>query len=147
MSQVHGIFPTTQLPPAPTWAAGFGSRFSLMPSCAAFDWSWAIIAAIHWTPVAYGKLKLRVLPAAIPGPHLAGSTQLLTPPGTTFQPWLVSRLLALAGLYGNGPMPEPTCALPVGDRNWVAGVLPTGPTVGVPYPRSGPLITAAWLVR
>src|SRR5215469_16908501 len=132
MSQLQGIFPATQLPPAPTWPAGFGSRFSLMPTPAAFDWSWSIIEAIQPTPLAYGKTKLRVLPAVIPGPHLAGSTQLLSPPGTTFQPWLVSRALALPRLYGNGPAPEATCALPVDDRNWVAGVLPIGPTVGTP---------------
>src|SRR5580658_6706312 len=132
MSQLHGIFPTTQLPPAPTCAAGFGSRFSLMPTCAAFDCSWAIIDVIQETPLAYGKTKLRVLPAAIPGPHLAGSTQVLSPPGTTFQPWLVSRAFALAGLYGNGPTLEATCALLVADRNGVAGVGPTGPTVGTP---------------
>src|ERR1700733_9329256 len=132
MSQLHGIFPTTQLPPAPTCAAGFGSRFSLMPTCAEFDCSWAIIDVIQETPLAYGKTKLRGLPAAIPGPHLAGSTQVLVPPGTTFQPWLVSRAFALATLNGNGPMPEAVCDLPSDDKNSVAGVLPTGPTVGTP---------------
>src|SRR6201992_943091 len=132
MSQLHGIFPTTQLPPAPTWLAGLGSRFSLMPTCAAFDWSSVITDAIQAPPLAYGKLKLMVLPAGIPGPHLAGSTQVLTPPGMTFHPWLASRALALPGLYGYGPTPESVCALPVDDRNWFTGVLPTGPTVGVP---------------
>ena len=88
-----------------------------MPTCAAFDCSWVIIDVIQATPLAYGKTKLSALPAAIPGPHLAGSTQVLVPPGTTFQPWLVSRALALAMLNGNGPAPEASCALPSDDRN------------------------------
>jgi len=37
--------------------------------------------------------------------------------------------------------------LACGDRNSVAGVLPTGPTVRTPYPRSGPSITAVWFIR
>src|ERR1700733_3717731 len=147
MSQLHGMWPTTQLPPAPTSLAGFGSTFSLMPTCAAFDCSCVIIDVIQATPLAYGKTKLRGLPAVIPGPHLAGSAQVLVPPGTTFQPWLVSSALALAMLNGNGPTPEASCALPSDDRNGVVGVLPTGPTVGTPYPRSGPSITAFWFVR
>src|ERR1700761_2028429 len=68
MSQLHGILPATQLPPAPTWAAGLGSRFSLTPTCAAFDWSSSIVEVIQPTPLTYGKLKLMVLPAGIPGP-------------------------------------------------------------------------------
>jgi hypothetical protein len=81
-------------------------------------------------------------PCLIPGPHLAGSVQVLTPFGVTFHPWLDSRLLALVGLYWYG---EP--AFSCGDRKWVTGVLPTGPGVCVPYPRSGPLMTAAWFSR
>jgi len=54
-------------------------------------------------PVAYGKLKLRVLPLGIPGPHLAGSAHVVTPPGFTVQPWLTSSALALAMLNGYGP--------------------------------------------
>src|ERR1700735_863361 len=106
MSQLHGMWPTTQLPPAPTSLAGFGSTFSLMPTCAAFDCSCVIIDVIQATPLAYGKTKLRALPAAIPGPHLAGSTQVLVPPGTTFQPWLVSSALAFAMLKGERAVAE-----------------------------------------
>src|ERR1700731_2481946 len=98
-----------------------------MPACAAFDCRSAISDASQLKPLAYGRLKLRVLPWAIPGPHLAGSMQLVAPPGTTFQPWLDSRALALATLNGNG-----SPCLPFGDRNFVTGTLPTGPTVGAP---------------
>src|SRR6266568_4218818 len=102
-SQSHGIFATTQLPAAiaVTWSNGLGSRFSLIPIDAAFDCSCVISDVIHDTPVAYGKLKLSPVPFLIPGPHLAGSVQVLTPSGTTFQPWLASRFFALPGLYGN----------------------------------------------
>ena len=78
----------------------------------------------------------------IPGPHLAGSVQVSVPFGTTVQPWLVSRLLALAGLYGNG-----SPFRPVADSHLVAGVAATGPTVTAPYPRSGPAMIAAWFIR
>ena len=64
---------------------------------------------------------------AIPGPHLAGSVQLVLPPGTTVQPWPDSSALALAMLNGNG-----SPCLPFGDRSLVTGTFPTGPTVAVP---------------
>ena len=60
-------------------------------------------------------LKFRLLPAVTPAPQspaaVPGFTQVDTPLGTTFQPLPASRLLALAGLYGNG-----SPALPCGDR-------------------------------
>src|SRR5271165_3110085 len=129
MSQSHGILATTQLPAASavTWLNGLGSRFSLIPSASALDCSWVISASVQADPVAYGKLKFSAVPAVIPGPHRLGVAQVVVPPGTTVQPWLVSRLLALAGLYGNG-----SPALLWGDRNGVTGLLPTGPTVTVP---------------
>jgi hypothetical protein len=98
-----------------------------MPACAAFDCSSLISDASQLSPLAYGKLKLRVLPWAIPGPHSAGSVQLVLPPGTTVQPWLDNSVLALATLNGNG-----SPCLPLGDRNLVTGTLPTGPTVTEP---------------
>src|ERR1700691_3771803 len=97
-----------QLPAARavTWLNGLASRFSLIPIAAALDCSWVISEVIQDTPVAYGKLKLSPVPAVIPAPHSSaaepGFTQVVTPFGTTFQPWLVSRSLALVGLYGNG---------------------------------------------
>src|SRR5580658_7687359 len=129
MSQLQESFPTTQLTTlvASTWVIGFGWRFSLMPTCAAFDCRSAISCASQPKPVAYEKLKLRVLPLAIPGPHLAGSTQVLVPPETTFQPWLASSALALAMLNEYG-----TPCLPFGDRNLVTGTLPTGLTLTEP---------------
>ena len=57
---------------------------------------------------------------------------MVVPPGTTVQPWLASSALALAMLNGYGPVPELVSARPVGDRNLLSGVLPTGPTVGAP---------------
>ena len=129
MSQLHGVLTATQLAAATdvTWLIGSGCRFSLIPACAALDCSSAISDASQPRPLAYGKWKLRVLPWAIPGPHLAGSAQLVAPPGTTFQPWLDSSPLALAMLNGNG-----SPCLPFGDRNLVTGTLPTGPTVTEP---------------
>src|SRR5271156_6355222 len=103
-----------------------------MPTCAAFDCRASIADASQPRPVAYGRLKLRALPLAIPGPHLAGSAQVVVPPGTTVQPWLDSSALALAMLNGYAPVPASTSALPAGDRNLLTGVLPTGPTVGSP---------------
>src|SRR5580700_11785080 len=103
-----------------------------MPTCAAFDCRAAIADASQPRPVAYGKLKLRVLPLGIPGPHLAGSAQVVVPPGTTVQPWLDSSALALAMLNGYGPCPDLVAAWPAGDRNLLTGTLPTGPTVGEP---------------
>src|ERR1700735_4832831 len=101
--------------------------FSLIPTCAAFDCSSVISDASQLKPLAYGKLKLSALPWAIPGPHLAGSTQVVGPPGTTFQPWLVSSALALAMLNGNG-----SPFFPSADRNLLTGVLPTGTTATGP---------------
>src|ERR1700691_1833987 len=101
--------------------------FSLMPTCAAFDCSSAISDVSQLKPLAYGKLKTRVLPWAMPGPHLAGSVQVVLPPGTTVQPLPASSALALAMLNGNG-----SPCLPFGDRNLLTGVLPTGPTVAEP---------------
>src|ERR1700735_4059845 len=105
--------------------------FSLMPTCAAFDWSSVISDASQLRPLAYGKLKYRVLPWAVPGPPFAGSTQLVAPPETTFQPWLVSSALALAMLNGNG-----SPCFPCADRNLLTGVLPTGPTGTQPSARN-----------
>ena len=78
----------------------------------------------------------------IPGPHLAGSAQVVTPFGATVQPWLASRLLALPGLYGNG-----SPCRPVAESHLVTGVAATGPTVTAPYPRSGPRTMADWFIR
>src|SRR6185312_8631903 len=129
MSQLQDSLATTQLPAAMavTWSNGLGCRFSLIPTDAALACSWVISEVIQPTPVAYGRLKLRPEPWLIPGPHLAGSVQVVTPFGTTFQPWLVSSFFALAGLYGYG-LPALRC----GDRNEVTGLLATGPTVGTP---------------
>src|ERR1700733_8493878 len=129
MSQSHDTLRAPQLAAATevTWLSGWGSMFSLMPTCAALDCSSVISDASQVKPLAYGKLKTSVLPWAIPGPHLAGSTQVGAPPGTTFQPWLVSSALALAMLNGNG-----SPFLPSADRNLLTGVLPTGPTVTEP---------------
>src|ERR1700689_4655707 len=118
-----------------------------MPTCAAFDCRASIADASQPRPVAYGKLKLRALPLEIPGPHLAGSVQVVTPPGLTVQPLLDSSALALAMLNGYGPVPALVSALPAGDRNLLSGVLPTGPTEGSPKPRIGPSMSAAWAVR
>src|ERR1700689_623813 len=126
MSQSHDTLTATQLAAATegTWLIGWGSMFSLMPTCAAFDCSSVISDASQLKPLAYGKLKLSVLPWAIPGPHLAGSTQVVGPPGTTFQPWLGSKALALAMPKGNG-----TPFFPSPGRHLLTGVLPTGRTV------------------
>src|ERR1700735_3117886 len=134
MSQLHGLLTSTKLAAdtAVSWLIGSGCRFSLMPAWAAFDCSSVISDVSQDRPLAYWKLKLRVLPLAIPGPHLAGSVQLVVPPGATVQPWLVSSALALAMLNGNGPTSDAVCALPAGDRSLLTGVLPTGPTVGAP---------------
>src|SRR5215469_7104318 len=126
MSQLQEVCATTQLgaPMAVTWLNGLGSRFSLIPTSAAFDCSWLISESIQLTPVAYGKLNTSWWPLLIPGPQRLGSWQVVTPLGTTFQPWLASSALALSGLYGNG-----SPCLPWGDRYCVAGYVPTGPTV------------------
>src|SRR5215469_7584851 len=114
MSQAHEMCATTQLPPAiaVTWLNGLGSMFSLMPSELALDCSWVISEAIQSTPVAYGRLKVSAWPCLMPAPHSDGLVQVVEPLSTTFQPWLVSRSLALVGLYGNG-----SPCLPVADRN------------------------------
>src|SRR5580700_10902981 len=116
MSQLHGIFATTQLPAASavTWSNGLASKFSLIPIDDALDCSCVISAVTQATPVAYGRLKLSPWPILTPAPHRLGLVQVETPPGTTFQPWLVSRLLAFAGLYGYG-----SPCLPFDDRNEV----------------------------
>src|SRR5260370_38314830 len=87
------------------------------------------------------KWKLSGVPAVIPGPHLAASVQVVVPFGTTVQPWLVSRLLAWPRLNGNG-----SPFRPVADSHLVAGVAATGPTVPVPYPRTGPALSASWVI-
>src|SRR5215472_19103700 len=146
-SQSHGIFATLQLAAARavTWANGLGARFSLIPIRAALDCSCAISASIQANPVAYGRLKLRAVPAVIPAPQYPGAvpgfTQVVVPFGTTFQPLLASRSLALPGLYGYG-----SPALPLPDSQLVTGAAPTGPTVTFPYPRSGPASTAPWFI-
>ena len=48
--------------------------------------------------MAYGRLNDRPWPDLTPLPHWLGLVQVLVPLGTTFQPWLDSRLLALVGL-------------------------------------------------
>src|ERR1700757_1584214 len=45
-----------------------------------------------------------LVPAAMPVPHLAGVTQVITPP-TFFQPWLASSAVALATENEYGPSP------------------------------------------
>src|SRR5260370_29335484 len=144
MSQLHGIFATLQLPPARavTWLNGLGCRLILIPTREALDCSCCISWVIHWVPEAYGIVNSNCCPDLTPLPHRLGFVQVLTPFGVIFQPWLDSRLFALAGLYGHG-LPAFSC----GDRNLVTGLDPTGPRVSVPYPRSGPLRTAAWFIR
>src|SRR5215472_17413940 len=144
MSQLHGSLATLQFPAARavTWLNGLGCRVILMPTSDALDCSWVISCSIHCVPVAYGRLNAIAWPDLIPAPHLAGSVQVVLPLGTTCQPWLVSRALAAEGSYGNG-LPD----LSDGDRYGVRGLLPTGPTVSVPYPRSGPLMMASWFIR
>src|ERR1700683_3558254 len=129
MSQSHDTLTATQLAAATevTWLIGWGSMLSLMPTCAAFDCSSVISDASELKPLPYGKLKLSVVPWATPGPHLAGSTQVVGPPGTTFQPWLVSSALALAMLDGNG-----SPFFPSADRNLLTGGLTTRPSVTEP---------------
>src|ERR1700743_4030883 len=102
MSQAHEMCAATQLPPAiaVTWLNGFGSRLSLMPTVLAFDWSWVISDAIQSVPVLYGRGKLSACPCLTPAPHSDGVLQVVTPLGTTFQPWLVSSCLDSVGLDG-----------------------------------------------
>src|ERR1700722_13250109 len=118
MSQSQELWVTTQLPPPipVTWLNGLGSRLSLMPSVLALDCSWVISEEIQSTPVAYGRLKVSAWPIFTPAPHSDGFVHVVLPFGTTFQPWLVSRSLALVGLYGTGPP-----CLPWADRYWVDG--------------------------
>ena len=71
-------------------------------------------------------VKLSVLPAVIPAPHRLALLQVVVPPGAMVQPWLVSRLFALAGLYGNASF---ACC---GDSHDVTGSLATGPVVRLP---------------
>ena len=87
-----------------------------MPTVLAFDWSWVISDAIQSVPVLYGRVKLSACPCLTPAPHSDGVLQVVTPFGTTFQPWLVSSCLASVGLYGKG-----SPCLPFGDRYWVDG--------------------------
>src|SRR5262249_5008610 len=100
MSQLQGVLATTQLPAAssPTRVDASGLRFSWMPSRAALDRSWFISSALQAASEAYGKVNCRPCPCLIPGPHRLGAVHVLTPSGMTFQPWLVSSALALAGL-------------------------------------------------
>src|ERR1700733_3785430 len=100
MSQLQELCVTTQLPPpiAVTWLNGLGSRLSLMPSVLALDCSCVISEAIQSVPVAYGRVKLSAWPFFTPAPHSDGLVQVVLPPFTTSQPWLVSRSLALVGL-------------------------------------------------
>src|ERR1700685_4058111 len=113
MSQLQEMCATTQLPAASAVAGlnGLGSRLSLMPAPAALDWSWVISCSIQVVPVAYGRVKESAWPCLTPAPHLAGSVQVVVPPGTTFQPFAVSSDFALVGLYGHG-----SPCLPVADR-------------------------------
>src|SRR5271169_5965972 len=103
-----------------------------MPIPEALDWSWVISCSIQLIPVEYGRLKESAWPCLIPGPHMAGLVQVVVPPATTVQPWLVSRPFALVGLYGHGS-PD----VPFAERKLVTGTDPTGPTVATPYPLSG----------
>src|SRR5579863_7912739 len=102
MSQLHGALMTTQLPP--TWeitsANGLGIGCSLIPTREPADWSWSISDSTQPTPLSNTKLKLSGVPLVMPGPHLAGSVQVVVPFGTTVQPWLASTVLALPGSYG-----------------------------------------------
>ena len=95
-----------------------------MPSVLALDCSWVISDAIQSVPVAYGRVKVSAWPCLTPVPHSDGLVQVVLPVRTTFQPWLVSRSSPWSGYRGTG---RPAC--PLADRNWVAGWVPTGPTV------------------
>src|SRR5215472_13125561 len=101
MSQLHGILATLQLPAARavTWLNGLGCRLNLIPASEALDCSCCISWVIHVVPVAYGRLNCRPWPCLMPGPHLLGSVQVLTPSGVTFHPWLDSSSFSLVGLY------------------------------------------------
>src|SRR5579872_4711568 len=44
-------------------------------------------------------------PCLIPAPHRLGFVQVVFPPGTTFQPWLVSSDCAVEGENEHGPSP------------------------------------------
>src|ERR1700735_4390207 len=116
-----------------------------MPIWLALDCSWVISCSIQVIPVEYGRVKESCWPCLMPGTHAVGLEDDETPPGVVqpemAHPWLVSSDFALVGLYGNG-----SPFIPVADRKGVTGSLPTGPTVGTPYPFSGPAITAAWFI-
>ena len=60
--------------------------------------SWVISESIQAVPVAYGRVKDRPWPCLTPAPHRLGLVQVVVPFGVTFQPWLDSSDLALAGL-------------------------------------------------
>jgi len=53
-------------------------------------------------------LNVSAVPAAMPGPQcpapLPGEVHVVTPLGLTLQPWPDSRLTAVFGEYGHGPL-------------------------------------------
>ena len=68
-----------------------------------------------------------LVPAVMPAPHLAGVSQVITPP-TFFQPWLVSRVVAFATENGYGPAPP--LDFWIAGVHWFGGWLGTAPVVG-----------------
>src|SRR2546425_12393908 len=86
-------------------------------------------------------LNLSCSPWWIPGPHLAGTWQVITPPAL-LQPWLVSRAVALATLNGYGPWP--LFSRSTGGTHWLLGWVGTGPEVGTAYPRHIAVSIPGW---
>src|SRR6516162_4441290 len=82
-------------------------------------------------------------PCVIPAPHLAGSVQVITPP-VIVQPWLVSSVLALAGLNGYGPWL--LLAFWLSGTHWLAGRLGTAPLFGTAYPRQIAVLSPGWSI-
>ncbi len=62
------------------------------------DFSVFMICSCDALPLAYCRLKANFAPSGMFAPHLDGSVQVVVPPGTTFHPWLSSRLLAAVTL-------------------------------------------------
>src|SRR6476469_1677158 len=85
------------------------------------------------------------VPAGMPSPHwfgpLPADSQVVVPPGTTFQPWSVSSFLAAAMSNGNGLV----VAL-AGVKSFF-GTAGTGPYDGAAALRKTPLISAGWSCR
>ena len=83
-------------------------RLIWMPASENCDLSACISWLVTTAPLPYLSEKLSPVPAGMPAPQslapVPALTQVVTPLGLTFQPWLDSSLTAVLGENGHGPL-------------------------------------------